>query len=104
MIPIGQDLKRERELRGISLKEIAEFTKINIRLLRALEEDQLDVRLPGVQDSDHEEPVIIRRQVIEGVPLILLDEDVRKNLKKGLMIDGLETRVGLHPGDGHHVL
>ena len=46
MIPIGQDLKRERELRGISLKEIAEFTKINIRFLKALEEDQLDV-LPG---------------------------------------------------------
>ena len=46
MIPIGQDLKRERELRGISLKEIAESTKINIRFLKALEEDQLDV-LPG---------------------------------------------------------
>jgi transcriptional regulator with XRE-family HTH domain len=46
MIPIGQDLKRERELRGISLKEIAESTKINIRFLRALEENQLDI-LPG---------------------------------------------------------
>jgi cytoskeletal protein RodZ len=46
MIPIGQDLKRERELRGISLKEIAEFTKINIRFLEALEEDRLDM-LPG---------------------------------------------------------
>lgn len=46
MIPIGQDMKRERELRGVSLKEIAEFTKINIRFLRALEEDQLDA-LPG---------------------------------------------------------
>ena len=43
MIPIGQDLKRERELRGISLKEIADSTKINIRFLRALEDDQLDV-------------------------------------------------------------
>jgi len=46
MLPIGQDLKRERELRGISLKEIAESTKINIRFLRALEEEQFDV-LPG---------------------------------------------------------
>lgn len=46
MISIGQDLRRERELRGISLKEIAESTKINIRFLRALEEDQLDL-LPG---------------------------------------------------------
>lgn len=46
MTSIGQDLKRERELRGISLKEIAESTKINIRFLHALEEDQFDV-LPG---------------------------------------------------------
>lgn len=46
MIPIGQDLKRERELRGISLQEIAETTKINPRFLRELEEDNLDA-LPG---------------------------------------------------------
>lgn len=40
------ELKKERELRGISLKEIADSTKINLRFLRALEEDQLDI-LPG---------------------------------------------------------
>ena len=43
MASIGQELKRERELRGISLKEIADYTKINIRFLRALEEDRLDM-------------------------------------------------------------
>jgi len=43
MASIGQELKRERELRGISLKEIADSTKINIRFLRALEEDRLDM-------------------------------------------------------------
>jgi cytoskeletal protein RodZ len=43
MASIGQELKRERELRGISLKEIADTTKINIRFLRALEEDRLDM-------------------------------------------------------------
>lgn len=43
MAYIGQELKRERELRGISLKEISDATKINLRFLRALEEDQLDV-------------------------------------------------------------
>ncbi|MFC2169509.1 helix-turn-helix domain-containing protein [Acidobacteriota bacterium] len=42
MVSIGQELKRERELRGISLKEIADTTKINLRLLRAIEEDQTD--------------------------------------------------------------
>jgi cytoskeletal protein RodZ len=43
MASIGQELKRERELRGISLKEIAESTKINLRFLRALEEDRFDM-------------------------------------------------------------
>jgi transcriptional regulator with XRE-family HTH domain len=43
MASIGQELKRERELRGITLKEIADTTKINIRFLRALEEDRLDL-------------------------------------------------------------
>jgi cytoskeletal protein RodZ len=66
VIPIGQDLKRERELRGISLKEIAESTKINIRFLKALEEDQLDV-LPGK---------FFTRGIIRGYAKYLgLDED-----------------------------
>ena len=46
MATLGQDLKKERELRGISLKEIADTTKINIRFLQALEEDQIEI-LPG---------------------------------------------------------
>jgi cytoskeleton protein RodZ len=46
MASLGQDLKKERELRGISLKEISDSTKISLRFLRALEEDQLDL-LPG---------------------------------------------------------
>jgi len=46
MASLGQELKRERELRGISLQEIANTTKISMRFLKALEEDQLDA-LPG---------------------------------------------------------
>jgi transcriptional regulator with XRE-family HTH domain len=46
MIPIGKELQKERELRGISLQEIAEATKINFRFLRELEEGNLDA-LPG---------------------------------------------------------
>jgi len=46
MASVGQELKRERELRGISLKEIADSTKISFRLLRALENDHLEM-LPG---------------------------------------------------------
>lgn len=46
MASFGETLRRERELRGVSLREIADSTKISIRFLQALEEDRLDV-LPG---------------------------------------------------------
>ncbi|MGD8536416.1 MAG: helix-turn-helix domain-containing protein, partial [Candidatus Aminicenantes bacterium] len=46
MASLGQDLKRERELRGISLEEISNSTKISLKQLEALEQDRLD-DLPG---------------------------------------------------------
>jgi cytoskeletal protein RodZ len=46
MASFGEELKRERELRDISLKEISEATKISIRFLEALELNNFDV-LPG---------------------------------------------------------
>jgi cytoskeleton protein RodZ len=45
-LSLGANLKRERELRGISLEEIAKATKISRRLLEALELDRFD-SLPG---------------------------------------------------------
>jgi len=42
----GENLRRERDVRGVSLREIAEGTKISVRFLQALEEDRLEV-LPG---------------------------------------------------------
>jgi cytoskeleton protein RodZ len=42
----GERLQRERELRSITLEEIAEATKIGTRSLRALEEQDFD-KLPG---------------------------------------------------------
>ncbi|HEX2714692.1 MAG TPA: helix-turn-helix transcriptional regulator [Candidatus Acidoferrales bacterium] len=42
----GENLKREREMRGVSLDEISAATRIGTRLLRALEDEQWD-RLPG---------------------------------------------------------
>src|SRR5579864_7817850 len=42
----GDKLRREREMRGITLAEIAESTKISKRCLKALEEEQFEV-LPG---------------------------------------------------------
>jgi cytoskeletal protein RodZ len=46
MSSFGETLRRERELRGIDLREVAEATKISVRFLQALENDRLDV-LPG---------------------------------------------------------
>jgi len=42
----GEALKREREMRGVSLEEISESTKISTRLLRALELERFS-DLPG---------------------------------------------------------
>ncbi len=44
--PFGEHLKRERELRGVTLEEIAAATRISPRFLEALENEQWD-RLPG---------------------------------------------------------
>lgn len=44
----GVSLKRERELRGISLAEIARATKISVRLLEAIEKDRFDILPEGV--------------------------------------------------------
>jgi cytoskeleton protein RodZ len=46
MASFGEKLRHEREMRGITLREIADATKISSRSLQALEEDRLDV-LPG---------------------------------------------------------
>lgn len=42
----GSYLKHERELRGVPLEEIAEVTKVHIRFLEALENNEFD-QLPG---------------------------------------------------------
>jgi cytoskeletal protein RodZ len=44
--PFGEHLRRERELRGVSLEEISAATRISTRFLEAIENDQWD-QLPG---------------------------------------------------------
>jgi cytoskeletal protein RodZ len=46
MESLGRYLRRERELRQISLEEIAQTTRIPLRMLQSIEEDQHDL-LPG---------------------------------------------------------
>jgi cytoskeletal protein RodZ len=46
MPSFGERLRRERELRGVSLRDVADATKISTRFLKALEDDRVDL-LPG---------------------------------------------------------
>jgi cytoskeleton protein RodZ len=46
MASFGENLRRERELRGVELRDIADATKISVRFLQALEQDRVDI-LPG---------------------------------------------------------
>jgi len=46
MSSFGEELRRERELRSISLREIAEATKVNLRYLEAIERNRFE-ELPG---------------------------------------------------------
>jgi cytoskeletal protein RodZ len=46
MASFGETLRRERELREISLRDIADATKINMRYLEALEHNRFEI-LPG---------------------------------------------------------
>jgi cytoskeletal protein RodZ len=44
--PFGEHLKREREMRGVSLEEVSAATRISTRFLEAIESDRWD-SLPG---------------------------------------------------------
>ncbi|MGH9326307.1 MAG: RodZ domain-containing protein [Terriglobia bacterium] len=46
MADFGENLRREREMRSITLQEISETTKISVRFLEALEADEFS-KLPG---------------------------------------------------------
>lgn len=46
MTHFGEELRKERELRGIALEDIVESTKVSIRYLTSLEEEHFDL-LPG---------------------------------------------------------
>ncbi|MGA3292545.1 MAG: helix-turn-helix transcriptional regulator [Candidatus Acidiferrales bacterium] len=78
--PFGEHLKRERELRGVSLQEVSAATRISTRFLEAIENEQWD-QLPGG---------VFNRGFIRAIARFLgLDED-------GLIAEyALETRGAL---------
>ncbi len=46
MRPFGKSLIKEREARGVSLEDISGYTKISVRMLKAIETERFDL-LPG---------------------------------------------------------
>ena len=46
MTTFGENLRREREMRGVTLEEISASTKISVRFLKALEAEDL-AQIPG---------------------------------------------------------
>lgn len=65
MTSFGASLRRERELRGVSLQEIAASTKIGVRMLQAIEDDRFD-KLP--------QGLFVRGFVREYARFLALDE------------------------------
>jgi cytoskeletal protein RodZ len=65
MTSFGASLRRERELRGVSLQEISSSTKIGVSMLRAIEDDRFD-KLP--------QGLFVRGFVREYARFLALDE------------------------------
>jgi cytoskeletal protein RodZ len=95
MASFGETLRRERELRGVSLREIADSTKISIRFLQALEQDRIEV-LPG--------GVFRRAFVREYARYLGLDDDrlvaefLYAHGEQEKDATGRQSREGTHPG------
>jgi transcriptional regulator with XRE-family HTH domain len=89
MASFGETLKRERESRNISLREIAETTKINIRHLEALEADRFD-SLPG--------GVFNRGFVRAYADYLGIDADTAvRDFLEAMSASGVETNEGALP-------
>ena len=110
MESLGKYLKRERELRNISLREVAKITKVRENLLRAIEEDQYHllpsttyvkgfllayVKYIGLDPND----IILRYEsVLKGEPVPSLEAPPKKRIlwnKKHLWIIGGIIAVSL---------
>ena len=78
----GEHMKRERELRGVSLDEISAATRIASRFLRAIEDEQWD-QLPGG---------VFNRGFVRAVARYL-----------GLDEEDILAEYGLVSGEGHRV-
>lgn len=109
MLSLGEELRREREFREISLREISEATKINMRMLEAIENDnyrllpggifnrnfirayaafigldpEIAVRKYQVQSSEAE---AVQEKIPDGaIPLLAVSEPVQQQARKWIL-------------------
>jgi cytoskeleton protein RodZ len=112
----GEKLKLEREKRKVTLEQISVSTKIGIRMLRALEEDQFD-QLPGgifnkgfvraysrVLGLDEDQTVAEYLQASGDAPLVSVDASSHNPALPGGLPPGLphNDRVGDAPRRDQH--
>jgi cytoskeletal protein RodZ len=86
MASFGDDLRKEREQRKVSLDEIAQHTKVSVRNLRALESNRFDL-LPGG---------VFNRGILRNY-LQYLDLDEHDWVERFTQTPG---SGGVHAGDG----
>lgn len=90
----GESLQKERELRGISLEEISAHTKVNIKFLEAIEQDDLKA-LPA--------KAFAKGFLRSYARMVGLDEDlVLTNFEycHHMIEPGGATEVGIHRSTG----
>ena len=87
----GEYLKRERELRGVSIDEISDYTKVSVRLIRAFESDEHE-SLP--------EPIFIRGLIRAYCRRLGLDENDAL-LRYELFLKDHPEISGIQPEEPH---
>jgi len=88
---IGTILRREREVRRMSIEEIAQTTRIPLRLLRLLEEDRFD-ELPGDVFARGYVKSYARTLGLESEPLIRkLDETTADREREPTPLPAVQT-------------
>ena len=89
MVSLGEELKREREFREISLREISEATKINLRMLEAIESNDFKALPGGIFNRNfiraYAEFIGLDPEIAVRKYQVQLSEEVEEILPPGIM-------------------
>lgn len=89
MVLLGEELKREREFREISLREISDATKINLRMLEAIESNDFKALPGGIFNRNfiraYAEFIGLDPEIAVRKYQVQISEDVEEILPAGVM-------------------